>query len=251
MARIRTIKPEFWSDSKTGTLSSDATKLFIGMLNFSDDYGVLENDTASLKAKIFPYRTESPSKLVGKLLSDELFPKGLVAVMSHEQRGYLWIRNFEKHQRVDRPGPSLIPNFTKKEAEKSLLVEPFVERSRDVAKPRAGKEGKGREGKGRERSRTFVASNLEKKRIIVTGKVNGNDFSSPEEKEADILNRVVEFSSDKKSRAFFQKAVKALGPNLVNEAMGEVKMRESAGSVSDRAKYLTALLTDWMNGRKA
>ena len=150
MARIRTIKPEFWSDSKTGTLSGDATKLFLGMLNFSDDYGVLENDIVALKAKIFPYRSDNPGDLVGRVLVDELFPKGLVIVMSFNQRGYLWIRNFEKHQRVDKPGEPLIPGFTREEAEKSIQNGSFDECSGNV---RAGKEGKVREGKGREGSK--------------------------------------------------------------------------------------------------
>ena len=42
MARIRTIKPEFWTDSKTGTMPESAKCLFIGMLNHCDDFGVLE-----------------------------------------------------------------------------------------------------------------------------------------------------------------------------------------------------------------
>ena len=35
MARIRTIKPEFWTDAKTGTLPEFSKCLFLGLLNHS------------------------------------------------------------------------------------------------------------------------------------------------------------------------------------------------------------------------
>lgn len=120
MARIRTIKPEFWTDSKTGSLSGDATKLFLGMLNFSDDYGVLEMDLPALKAKIFPYSIGTPIAVIGKSLFDELLPKGLVVVFkmeaeddeAHDPKPYFWIKNFSKHQRVDKPGVPLVKGFS-------------------------------------------------------------------------------------------------------------------------------------------
>ena len=41
MARIRTIKPQFWDDLKIGRLSRDARLLYIGLWNFADDLGVV------------------------------------------------------------------------------------------------------------------------------------------------------------------------------------------------------------------
>ncbi|MBU6392536.1 MAG: conserved phage C-terminal domain-containing protein [Planctomycetes bacterium] len=111
MARIRTIKPEFYTDSKTGSLSGNATKLFIGMLTFSDDYGVIEHDLAALKAKIFPYAIGSASKVITKPL-DEILKSGLVLIFKWDKNTYFWIKNFTKHQKVDRPGKPLIENFT-------------------------------------------------------------------------------------------------------------------------------------------
>jgi len=40
MARIRTIKPEFWVSEQVGECSPNARLLFIGMWNFCDDRGV-------------------------------------------------------------------------------------------------------------------------------------------------------------------------------------------------------------------
>ena len=92
-------------------------------------------------------------------------------------------------------------------------------------------------------SRTVVAVDVGG---VQGGKVKGNEISSVEEQ---TISRAVEFSGDVGSRAFFQKAVKVLGPGLVDEAIGEVRMREDSGSVSSRKKYLTALLDDWMKLR--
>jgi len=76
----------------------------------------------------------------------------------------------------------------------------------------------------------------------------GNEVSCPENQNH-FLDRVVEFADDEGSRAFFQKAVKKLGEGLVEEAMGEVKMREADGSVNSRAPYFIALLENWMENR--
>lgn len=76
----------------------------------------------------------------------------------------------------------------------------------------------------------------------------GNEVSCPQNKNH-FLDRVVEFADDEGSRAFFQKAIKKLGEGLVEEAMGETKMREANGSVNSRSPYFTALLGNWMVGR--
>jgi hypothetical protein len=119
VARIRTIKPDFWTDSKTGTLSDKATKVFIGTWNHADDYGVLEFDIIALKAKIYPYSPEDHISLIAKPLFDELLPKGLLILFAYSEneeppfRPYLFIKNFPKHQKVDKPGKPLIPGWNK------------------------------------------------------------------------------------------------------------------------------------------
>ena len=52
MARIRTIKPEFWEDEDVGRLSPMARLLFIGSWSLADDEGLLTWSASFLKAKI-------------------------------------------------------------------------------------------------------------------------------------------------------------------------------------------------------
>ena len=54
MPRIRTIKPEFWTDSKIVALTPHARLLFIGMWNFADDHGCVDDDPMQLKLRVLP-----------------------------------------------------------------------------------------------------------------------------------------------------------------------------------------------------
>lgn len=54
MARIRSIKPEFWSSEQVMECSVTARLMFIGMWNFADDLGRIPLSVKSIKAKVFP-----------------------------------------------------------------------------------------------------------------------------------------------------------------------------------------------------
>jgi hypothetical protein len=102
MARIRTIKPEFWTDPKIVTLPYEARLLFIGMLNFSDDHGYQPDEPLRIKMQVFPGDTLD----VGALL-ELIVGAGLVSrVVSGDGCNWLHIVNFSKHQTVNRPHPS-------------------------------------------------------------------------------------------------------------------------------------------------
>jgi len=108
MARIRTIKPEFWTDKKIIRLSRDARLFFIGLWNFADDNGVLEADPLQLKAWIFPVDPDIGIEEIEKFL-DELKKLELIQVYEVNGTSYIWIKNFNKHQKIDRPRKSNLP----------------------------------------------------------------------------------------------------------------------------------------------
>lgn len=92
MGRIRTIRPEFWTDGKVVELSFAARLLFIGTWNFAlCRDGHLDDDPRGLQLKILP-----ADNVDGHALVEELVTSGLL------QRGeHLTIVNFEKHQKTD------------------------------------------------------------------------------------------------------------------------------------------------------
>lgn len=113
MARIRTIKPEFWEDEKIGILSHGARLLFIGCLNLSDDEGLLRWNEMYLGSSIFTYdsiKAETVQKWMNELTDNELVYVYQSGVLK-QKIGY--IINFHKHQRIDKPQPSRFtpPNY--------------------------------------------------------------------------------------------------------------------------------------------
>lgn len=110
MARIRTVKPEFWEDEVIGSLSRDARLLFLACFNLSDDEGILRWNAEYLKASAFIYDPDVDRDQVA-LLMEQLVGSGLIlAYVAGKVRQNLgWIVNFLKHQRINRPQSSKLP----------------------------------------------------------------------------------------------------------------------------------------------
>lgn len=104
MARIRTVKPEFWTDEKVVELSFPARLLFIGLLNFADDEGRMVYSPKRIKMQIFP----ADSMDVGKHLT-ELVEQKIIHVYRVDEQEFLQIVNFSLHQKIDKRSASKIP----------------------------------------------------------------------------------------------------------------------------------------------
>lgn len=100
MARIRSIKPEFWTSEQVMESSPLARLLFLGIWNFCDDSGVHPLKPVSLKALIFP-GDDIDSTTIRRLL-DELSSNGLVALYAVGEKEYLQVTGWH-HQRIDKP----------------------------------------------------------------------------------------------------------------------------------------------------
>jgi len=104
MARIRTVKPEFWTDGDILKLSLNARLFYIGLWNFCDDNGVIEYDLVAIKARIFPNDRVCIEKLLQELLN-----LGKALIYEVEKRQYIFIKNLTQHQVIDRPRKSNLP----------------------------------------------------------------------------------------------------------------------------------------------
>ncbi|MGC0818487.1 DnaT-like ssDNA-binding domain-containing protein [Pantoea agglomerans] len=106
MARIRTIKPEFWTDEDMSELSEPACLLAIGLLNYADDEGYFNANPKLIRAAVFPIREPSLSIPV---LIQELSNCGYIAMYStSDNKHFGHICNFSRHQVVNKPRPSKI-----------------------------------------------------------------------------------------------------------------------------------------------
>lgn len=130
MARIRSIKPEFWTNEKIIECSPITRLLFIGMWNFADDTGRLQFSPKTLKAQIFP-ADDIGNEDVARMIV-ELSTNGLLSVYYVDEKGYLEITGWS-HQKIDRPQPSKYPA-------------PSSSNRRTLATDLILREGKGEEG---------------------------------------------------------------------------------------------------------
>lgn len=106
MARIRTIKPEFWTDEDMAEVSEAACLLAIGLLNYADDEGYFNANPKLIKAAVFPIR--EPSVTIPVMLR-ELSNHGYLSMFStSDNRHFGVINNFARHQVVNKPKPSKI-----------------------------------------------------------------------------------------------------------------------------------------------
>jgi hypothetical protein len=107
MARIRTVKPEYWTDERIGECSIAARLLFIATWNFADDHGGLDRSAKQLKAQAFPYDNIDCEPLVQELLNARV-------LIEYESGGkkYLHIRGFRKHQKNEKPAAPRFPVYS-------------------------------------------------------------------------------------------------------------------------------------------
>ncbi|WP_195651730.1 hypothetical protein [Bacteroides caccae] len=101
MARIRTIKPEFWEDEKIGKLPIPCRLFFIGCWNFADDFGVIKGNAALLKSQIFPYDENLRVSEIKKWI-DSLVDARMLVPIIHAEESYYFIRTFRSHQILDK-----------------------------------------------------------------------------------------------------------------------------------------------------
>ena len=101
MARIRTIKPEFWEDEKIGKLPIPCRLFFIGCWNFADDFGVIKGNAALLKSQIFPYDENLRVSEIKKWI-DSLVDARMLVPIIHAEESYYFIRTFRSHQTLDK-----------------------------------------------------------------------------------------------------------------------------------------------------
>lgn len=109
MARIRTIKPDFWRDESLAKISTEACLLAIGLLNHCDDEGFFNANPKLVESDIFPLRELSITTTV---LLQELYQIGYVLMFKgSDGKTYGKVSNFEKHQVINKKTPSKIKDL--------------------------------------------------------------------------------------------------------------------------------------------
>ncbi|MEY4672447.1 MAG: hypothetical protein RL148_231 [Planctomycetota bacterium] len=107
MGRIRTIKPEFPHSESMGRVSREARLLFILLWTLADDHGRLRGQPTLLASLLFPYDSDAAKRIPDWL--DQLEDEGCVQRYDAAGAAYLQILNWSRHQKIDRPSASKLP----------------------------------------------------------------------------------------------------------------------------------------------
>ena len=138
MARIRTIKPEFWSSEQVVELSPTARLLFIGLWNFCDDGGNHPASVRSLKMQVFP-GDDFTADQIAEMIA-EMIRATLIIEYQADNRAYWHVTGWH-HQKIEKP------NY-KHPAPEFADQSPTSRRPIDPVRESKGKEGKGKEWSG-------------------------------------------------------------------------------------------------------
>lgn len=103
MARIRTIKPEFWDSPGTARASLRARLFFIAMWNYADDWGIGDGHPLRLLSFAFPNDESSDVEPRNfRLLASEVAECFDVEWYEVDGRAFYSIPSWEEHQRTEK-----------------------------------------------------------------------------------------------------------------------------------------------------
>lgn len=109
MARMRSVKPEFWTDRKLARVSRDARLLYIALWNQADEWARVHGDTRYVKGHCLPYDDDLSLGAIDRLL-EELAGAGHVQRYDFAGDPYLHLPKLPKHQRLEpHKVPSRLP----------------------------------------------------------------------------------------------------------------------------------------------
>lgn len=168
MARIRTVKPEFWTSEQITECSPNARLLFIGIWSFSDDNGIHPASIKRLKMEVFPSDDFTQADIAAMV--EELVAVGLLKPYNVDGEGYWQVTGWH-HQKIDQPtfkhplpDGSLPRNVRRRFAEPDSpnrdqrTIDEGSAKDQRTFDERSPPEGKGREGKGKDVEQSSLRS---------------------------------------------------------------------------------------------
>jgi hypothetical protein len=106
MARIRNIKPDFWSNENLSALPEATHILAAALLNYADDEGFFNANPDLVKAACSPLRVPTVPVEASLLTLAQI---GYVSLGDGQDgRRYGHVFKFKYHQKVNRPNPSKV-----------------------------------------------------------------------------------------------------------------------------------------------
>jgi hypothetical protein len=108
MARIRSIKPDFFTSETIARLPVSARLTFVGLWTHVDDNGVCRANELLIAAALYPLDGVEGIERTREDLR-RLSGESLVTLYEHDAKRFLWVTSWDEHQKVSHPGKSRYP----------------------------------------------------------------------------------------------------------------------------------------------
>ena len=116
--RIRSVKPEWLEDERMSAASVEARLLSIALLLLADDHGRGRAHPSHVGLQVFP-NDPNARETAGKALA-ELVAIEFITIYVVRGQTYFAVRNWARHQRVDKPGAPRVPHPSEADAAPTL-----------------------------------------------------------------------------------------------------------------------------------
>ncbi len=141
MARIRSIKPEFFTSEVVSALPISTRLTFIGLWTHVDDNGVAVDNEKLIAAAIWPLE-DDPLETLRSLSGDlqRLSTAGLIVRYEVSGRRFLYVSGWDEHQKVSHPSKPRYPRPGSLDApppsrQNASLQKPSGDTPEDLPKP--------------------------------------------------------------------------------------------------------------------
>jgi hypothetical protein len=110
MARIRTVKPDFWKSESIAALPFRTRLTFIGLWTYVDDNGVGLDSYKLIAAELFGLE-DDPREARANVREDlaRLHSAGRITRYTVGSKRYFAVVNWDEHQKIDKPGRPRYP----------------------------------------------------------------------------------------------------------------------------------------------
>lgn len=196
-SRIRTVKPEYWTDVKILDLSDSCALFFISLWNFCDDEGKIKNEPRQIAILT---RRFTPKNIVH--WTSLLIKSGLLT--PSEDKKWLRVTGWS-HQRIDRPTPPL----TKLSDIKWINAEYIDEESTRlhdyscrIGKDRKGKESTEKKEPKTKPKRTLPSATLREELLVLYA-----TYPKKSEEDKEGIDRLVKSIKTEKAFESFKLAL--------------------------------------------
>lgn len=249
--RIRSIKPEFWRSEDITRLDWETRLIFIGLWSYVDDNGVGKDHAPSIVADLFAEDMFSdPRETVARVSRglQNLSEAGRIARYATEDGQFLYIVNWSKHQRIDKPNKARYPLPSPElqaSGGDSRECRESVARPQEIPAPGAGEQG----NRGTEEQGNSSLSSTADADAPDDGPATELTLIHPEETGPSTDELFDRFWAEyprkdgkKKAREKFTQALKRANPDTIIDAAHAYAVDPN------REQAYTKQATTWLNG---